>query len=493
LKTGSRPPLSLRQLLLTWLLPGVVLLLVASGSSAYLVAWHNATQAYDRSLLNLAIALSNQVRSEKGRFRLDLQPQALQILLTDKFDRIHYAVFGPHGELLGGESALFPQEAPAAEDFIDNHFAFDTTLDGREIRGVILLAKQEGREVTVLVGETLVKRETQVGEILLSIIVPEFLLAAATIAVMMFGVGVGLRPLEALRAQLRRRSPQDMSPIGVEHLPQELQPLATEIDHLLQRLGVALDAQRHFVSDASHQLRTPIAALQAQLESTMREGGDARLTPILVAANRLAHLVHQLLALARAEPGGSTAHEEIDLKGLVREEADYWMSLAVARDIDLGFDLDYRPGSAAEPVSGSVIEPAAEDVVEAALVSGSRLLLGELLTNLVDNAIRYTPAGGRVTVSVGASVGLPPSVRGAADDAVVLVVEDSGPGIPAALREQVFERFFRVGQGTADGCGLGLAVVRQIAEQHAASIFIDDAVGGGARISLRFPRHHPSS
>ena len=472
---------------------------MASGSSAYLVAWHNATQAYDRSLLNLAIALSNQVRSEKGQFHLDLQPQALQILLTDKFDRIHYAVFGPHGELLGGESALFPQEAPAAEDFIDNHFAFDSTLDGREIRGVILLAKQEGRELTVLVGETLVKRETQVGEILLSIIVPEFLLAAATIAVMMFGVGVGLRPLEALRAQLRRRSPQDMSPIGVENLPQELQPLATEIDHLLQRLGVALDAQRHFVSDASHQLRTPIAALQAQLESTMREGGDARLTPILVAANRLAHLVHQLLALARAEPGGSTAHEAVDLKALVREEADYWMSLAVARDIDLGFDLDYRPESAAESVSESVAEPAAESerVAEAALVSGSRLLLGELLTNLVDNAIRYTPAGGRVTVSVGvsvgASVGLPPSVRGAADDAVVLVVEDSGPGIPAALREQVFERFFRIGQGTADGCGLGLAVVRQIAEQHAASIFIDDAVGGGARISLRFPRHTPAS
>lgn len=464
-----------------------MLLLVASGSSAYLVALHNATQAYDRSLLNLAIALSNQVRSEKGQFRLDLQPQALQILLTDKFDRIHYAVFGPHGELLGGEPALFPREAPSAEDFVDNHYSFDTTLDGRDIRGVILLATHEGRELTVLVGETLVKRETQVGDILLSIVVPEFLLAVATIVVMMFGVGVGLRPLEALRVQLRQRSPQDLSPIGAENLPQELQPLATEIDHLLQRLGVALDAQRHFVSDASHQLRTPIAALQAQVESTLREGGDARLAPILVAANRLAHLVHQLLALARAEPGGVTAHEDVDLKALVREEADYWMSLAVARDIDLGFDLDFRSESAAAGAAGQTDTR----VPEEAVVRGSRLLLGELLTNLVDNAIRYTPPGGRVTVSVGVDT-LPSGARGAREEAVLLVVEDNGLGIPRELREQVFERFFRVGQGTADGCGLGLAVVRQIAEQHAASIRIDDAIGGGTRISLYFPRRPPS-
>jgi two-component system sensor histidine kinase TctE len=467
LKTRNRPPLSLRQLLLVWLLPGVLLLLIASGTSAYLVAWHNTTQAYDRSLLNLAIALANQVRDENGQPRLDLQPQARQILVTDKFDRIHYAVFGPHGELLGGESGLFPAEAPSGDAFEDNHFFFDSTLDGRAIRGVILLAMHDGRELTVLVGETLVKREAQVGEILLSIVVPEFLLAMATVMVMMFGVGVGLRPLEALRAQLMRRSPQDLRPIGAENLPHELQPLATEIDHLLVRLGAALDAQRHFVSDASHQLRTPIAALQAQVESTQREGGDQRLTPILVAANRLAHLVHQLLALARAEPGGGPAHASVDLKALIREGADQWMPLAIAREIDLGFDFGSEPG-AAEEVAGVV---------------GSRILLGELLANLVDNALRYTPVGGRVTVSCQRAGG----AQGESAGEVLLVVEDNGPGIPPALREKVFERFFRIGEGTADGCGLGLAVVRQIAEQHGATVRIDDAAGGGTRIEVLFP------
>jgi two-component system sensor histidine kinase TctE len=460
LKSQNRRPNSLRQLLLAWLLPGVALLLVASGTSAYFVAWRNATLAYDRSLLNLAIALANQVHYQNGHLKLDLQPQGQQILMTDKFDRIYYAVFGPQGELLGGDEALFPKESPSADMFDENYYFFDSTLHGREVRGVILLARQDGQELTVLVGETLTKREAQVGEILLSIIVPEFLLAAATIAVIMFGIGVGLRPLSALRDQLARRSPQDLRPVGGDRLPIELQPLVIEINQLMQRLDMALGAQRHFVSDASHQLRTPIAALQAQVESTLRErNGDPQLDPILSGVKRLAHLVNQLLALARAEPGSIPASTPVDLKALIYDYADRWMPLAIERNIDLGFE------------------------VESAIVKGSPLLLGELLTNLVDNAIRYTPAGGRVTVrcfreekaASGANVG-----------AAVLRVEDSGEGIPPEMRERVFERFFRLGEGTADGCGLGLAVVRQIAQQHGAEVRIDDMPGGGALVEVRF-------
>lgn len=452
MKNRNRHPNSLRQLLLAWLLPGVALLLIASGTSAYFVAWHNATQAYDRSLLNLAIALSNQVHMQNGQPQLDLLPQAQQILLTDKFDRIYYAVFGPHGQLLGGDEALFPSESPSAEAFTDNYYFFDSSIHGREVRGVILLAKQEGQELTVLVGETLAKREAQVGQILLSIIIPEFLLAVATVTVIMFGVGIGLRPLDTLRDQLARRTPQDLRPVGGDNLPTELQPLATEINQLMQRLDMALDAQRHFVSDASHQLRTPIAALQAQVESSLRErSDDLRLPPVLAGVKRLAHLVNQLLALARAEPGGLPAAVDVDLSALIHEYADRWMPLAIERNIDLGFDL----GEAS--------------------VRGSRLLLGELLTNLVDNAIRYTPAGGQVTVRCHSGLG-----------GVVLKVEDNGLGIPPEMRDQVFERFFRLGEGTADGCGLGLAVVRQIAHQHGAEVRIDAMPGGGTLVEVLF-------
>lgn len=446
-------PISLRQRLLAWLLPGVVFLLVASGGSAYFFAWRNATLAYDRSLLNLAIALANQVHSVKGHVRLDLTPQGQQILLTDKYDKIHFAVFGPHGELLGGEAALFPTQSPTVDAFNDNHLFFDGSLQGSEIRGVILLARQEGQELTILVGETLVKRQAQVSEILLSIIVPEFFLAVATIAVIMFGVGSGLRPLDVLRQQLARRSPQDLSPIDRTQMPAELQPLAAEIDQLLQRLHIALDAQRHFVSDASHQLRTPMAALQAQLESVIREHNDLRLAPILAALQRLSHLVHQLLVLARAEPGSQPVRAPVELKQVIHDMADRWMPLAISREIDLGFELESAP------------------------LRGSPLLLEELVSNLVDNAIRYTPVGGQVTVRCGE----------AETGGALLAIEDSGPGIPADMRQKVFERFFRLGEGAADGCGLGLAVVRQIAGQHDARVEIDEAPGGGAVIKVYFP------
>lgn len=469
MKNRSLQPHSLRQLLLAWLLPGVVLLLVASGTSAYFVASENAGQAYDRSLLNLALALSNQVHSQNGRPVIDLQPQGRQILVTDKFDRIHFAVYGPHGELLAGEEGIFPEDAPSffqgsspglfpkdisgPDAFADGTLFFDSRIKGREVRGVILLTQKDNHELTVVVAETLTKRETQVGEILLSIIVPEFLLSAATIALIMFGVSSGLRPLDALRSQLARRSPTDLRPVGADNLPSELQPLAIEIDRLLQRLDVALGAQRHFVSDAAHQLRTPIAALQAQVESALQERDDPRLSAILSAVRRLARLVNQLLALARAEPGGMPVLRPVELQALIHDHADTWMQLAVEHDIDLGFEL------------------------EAATVTGTAILLRELVGNLVDNAIRYTPAGGQVTVRCA------PRAGGGA----LLAVEDSGPGIPPELRERVFERFFRASGDTSDGCGLGLAIVRQIAEQHGARIHIADAAAGGTLFEVIFP------
>lgn len=446
----SRQPDSLRQTLLAWLLPGVAVLLVASGVASYYVASSNATEAYDRSLLNLALGLANQAQIRDGKLHFELQAQARQILLTDKYDEIRYAVYGPRGRLFSGEDGLYPERGFTADDFADGHVFFDNVVKGKPVRGVILVAPVEGGELTVLVSETLAKREMQVGDILLSVLVPELLLFAATIALVMHGVSAGLQPLETLRAQLARRSPSDLARIGVGAIPIELHPLVGEIDNLLDRLATALDAQRHFVSDAAHQLRTPIAAVLAQLESIRLETGNNRLDPSLASVRRLIRLVNQLLALARAEPGCMTM-VAVDLRTLVETEAEGWLRQALDAGIDLGFDL--ADGAAC----------------------GIPLLLREMIGNLVDNALRYTPRGGTVTVRVGSR-----------EAGSFVSVDDSGPGIPAAQREHVFTRFFRGDARSGSGCGLGLAIVRRIADQHGARVALGESAEGGAAFSIHF-------
>lgn len=442
---------SLRQLLLAWLLPGVAVLLLVSGVGSYNAALSNATQAYDRSLLNLALALANQAQLKDGEVRFELQPQARQILLTDKFDEIHYAVYGPRGQLLSGDEGVYPGGDLSADRFEDGHLFFDGHgAKGRPVRGVVLLAPVGASELTIVITETLTKREMQVGEILLGVLVPELLLLAATVALVLRGVDAGLQPLETLRTRLSRRTPADLKPLGADGVPFELRPLVREIDQLLGRLGTALDAQRHFVSDAAHQLRTPIAALLAQLESTMRESGDIRLEPLHESVQRLVRLVNQLLALARAEPGGVPA-QPLDIRALVEDEAAAWLRMALSRDIDLGFELEFTP------------------------VQGVALLLTELIGNLVDNAIRYTPRGGRVTVRCGRRAGRS-----------FVAVDDSGPGIAPELRERVFDRLFRGDTGVAGGCGLGLAIVRQIALQQGALVRVGESAEGGASFVVFF-------
>ncbi len=442
---------SLRQLLLSWLLPGVAVLLLVSGISSYSVASKNATEAYDKSLLNLALALAKQAEFKGGEVRFELLPQAIQILLTDKFDEIRYAVYGPRGRLLSGDEGLFPASDVTADSFEDGHLFFDGRgVKGRPVRGVLLLAPVEALEITVVVTETLTKREMQVGEILLSVLLPELLLFAATIVLVLRGVDAGLLPLDTLRIRLGRRTPTELKPLGEDGVPLELRPLVHEIDQLLERLGTALDAQRHFVSDAAHQLRTPIAALLAQLESTMLESGDPRLDPLRESVLRLVRLVNQLLALARAEPGRLPT-QPLDLSALIEGEADAWLRAAIARDIDLGFALEPAP------------------------VQGIPLLLAELMGNLVDNAVRYTPEGGRVTIRCGREAGN-----------AFVAVDDSGPGIAPELRERVFERLFRGDTGTAGGSGLGLAIVRQIATHHGASVRVGESAEGGASFLVFF-------
>jgi two-component system sensor histidine kinase TctE len=286
-------------------------------------------------------------------------------------------------------------------------------------------------------------------------LLPELLLVLVSISVVWFGIRASLRPLAELRQELAGRSQADLSPVRVD-VPEEIQPVVTEVNGLLQRLEHSLGSQRNFVSDAAHQLRTPIAALQAQVEAAIIESApDTRqkLEGILAAAHRLSHLVAQMLSLARAEPSLAQTQPEVSLEEVARQAAETWLPLAISKQIDLGFELS------------------------PAFVRGNSLLLEELLGNLLDNALRYTPTGGTVTVSCGQNAA-----------GIWLGVEDSGKGIALAEREKVFARFHQPPGSLSDGNGLGLAIVREIARQHGGTAMATQSERlGGALVLVTLP------
>lgn len=446
---------SLRFLLLRRLLPAMLVLLLAGAMTAYSVALRSATKAYDRALFDTALAIVGQLTIRDGKLVLPLTAQARDVLLVDKFDQVFFAVRGPNGELLDGEPGLpMPSSRLPKEVWREERYYFDGRLNDRPVRVAALRAERGGETFTVLAGETMVKRNALVREILLGMLLPEMLLIVVSLGVVWFGVRSGLKPLASLREELAGRSQADLRPVTTD-VPEEIQPVVNEINELLNRLGHSLDTQRHFISDAAHQLRTPIAALQAQVEATLAESEPSthrQLQGIFAAAHRLSHLVEQMLMLARAQPSLAKTQPRVLLEEVVQAAAADWLPVAIANGIDLGFELS----------------PCA--------TYGNSLLLQEVLANLIDNALRHTPPGGSVTVRCGAS-----------DDAAWLVVEDSGSGIPEADREKVFERFYQSSGGISRGSGLGLAIVREIARQHGGQAAIDRSPElGGARITVRF-------
>ena len=451
-----RRPASLRGLLLFWLLPATVLFSGAAALTAYGIAFTSASHAYDRALLDTALALSEQVRVFEGQPYVTLTRQAQQILLTDRYDQVFYAVLGPNGNVVSGHRGLPHPPGPLREE---ERIYYDGWYGGEQVRVAALSLNKDGIPVLVLAAETDTKRSSLAKEILLGMLLPVGALLLMTLGFVWYGIRAGLRPLDALRRELAQRSHHDLRSVETP-VPVELQPVINEINKLLARLDLSLTAQRSFVSDAAHQLRTPIAALQAQVELALDETNPGnrkrQLDQIRVATARLSHLAHQLLALARAEPGGLAASETLSVPDLAHRCAEIWLPAALKKGIDLGFEL------------------------EPATVQGSPLLLQELLGNLMDNAIRYTPGGGNVTVRCGVHSGQ-----------AFLGVDDNGPGVVASEREAVFDRFHRVAGSPGDGCGLGLAIVREIARQHDGDVTLDDAPGGGARFTVTLPAALP--
>ena len=435
-------------------------LLVAGAVGAYFLSLEPASDAYDQALVDVGIALGERIRSAGDTVSFDLPGAAEQVLRTDKYDTIFYHVRHADGSALAGDPGL-PQ-VPSDQEPEDGVIAYDGEYRGRKIRVVALLVPCGGRICTVQVAETTNKRNNLARNIVLSSLVPELLITLATLAIVWFGVKRGLAPLETLSAEIRSRSARDLRPIDPGHAPEEARPLVGALNQLFGQVAEASGNQQRFLANAAHQLRTPLAGLQAHTEialaQSMPEDIRAQLEQVHRATIRTARLANQLLALARAEPGGTRVDtKSVNLRTVVEDAADEWVHRAMVKEIDLGFDL------------------------ADAQVSGDALLLREALANLIHNALEYSPSGGRVTVRTGMR-----------DQRPFLEVEDDGPGIPPVEREKVLERFYRVPGTVGTGSGLGLSIVREIAAAHGAEFCIgagEDAGGttSGCKVGLIFP------
>lgn len=460
----SRPgsSLTLRRQLIAWLAGPLFILWSVSTVVDYDIAKRFVNLAYDRALLEAAQDIGRQVKVANGQIYVDLPEVAMQFLQTRESGGLYYLVSGPRDEFITGEPDLPKLGGDAAADRVRY---YDDEFRGQLIRAVALRVPVDpgsgAGAVQIQVAERLTARDAFAREIILRMVVPQALLILLAGLAVWYGVGRGLAPLSTLRREIESRSHRDLSALSEEQAPQEVRPLIRAMNDLLARLAAAISAQQRFIADAAHQLRTPIAGLKTQTELALRQSqlSDVQTTlrQLQTATERSTRLVNQLLSLARSEPGTGRERtvERLDLARLARDTTTEWVPLALGRKIDLGYDGE-----------------------DAQRITGDPFLLREMLGNLIDNAIRYTPEAGQVTVRVSGG----PRV-------VVLSVEDNGPGIPETERSRVFERFYRVLGSGAEGAGLGLAIVRDIALSHSAEVTLADGAGGrGTVVRVVFPR-----
>lgn len=453
------------------------LLLAAAGGLSYGVAKSVIGSAYDQNLVNLAHGVAIHLQPSNGVVTLQLSREAEAVLRTDTIDMIFFRVRAADGKILGGDAdlpSLDPPHVankPDASEELSNVEAlpvsrsaaqtsavqlFDSEYRGAPIRAIKLTQITNSQAFYVTVAETLNKRQQAMERLLLGFgSAAIMLLAAATLAVR-FGIPSGLAPLKQLEDELSERSGTDLAPIDPDRIPREIREVVRALNALFDRLSAAHRGQRQFLQDAAHQLRTPLASLQMQLELLETRPADStaflRLKHSVLRVTRLAN---QLLALARAESGMQlmATASPVDMAVLIDDMIEDWLDQADARSIDLGIERSKTT------------------------ITGDPTLLRELIANLMDNALRYTSDGGEISLRC---VEI--------EDLLHIDVSDSGPGIPESLREAVFERFYRLPDTTLSGSGLGLPIAREIALCHRGTIDIGTGPGGkGTLVRVRMP------
>jgi two-component system, OmpR family, sensor histidine kinase TctE len=446
--------------ILDWMLAPLLLVWPLTIILTYGVAEGLSQQPFDRVLEDQVHALARQVRWDGDVSYVNLPSAARNILRADDTDQIFFQVRTPKNRLLAGDPDLTLPDEEESKRLDSVQFRSEELADKKIRIAHMWIAPLDGERsmttwVLVQVAETLGKRTQLATEIIKGMILPQFIVLPISVLLVWFGLSRGIRPLNTLQQRIQARSPEDLSPIALNEVPEELAPVLVSFNNLLLRLEHNLQVQKRFVADAAHQLKTPLAGLRLQAELAQSAANaaerDKSLDNISRGSRQATRLVNQLLALARTEAQsmqGATGIRSLpmvllDLSDLVREVAVDWVDDAVAQGHDLGLEAE-----------------------ASAWIMGNPVLLKEMVKNLIDNALTYTPAPGLITLRV--------AVTGQAQEHILLEIEDTGPGIPAEEREAVLQPFYRVLGTGKDGSGLGLAIVQHTAVQHGASIALLD-------------------
>ncbi|RYF18900.1 MAG: sensor histidine kinase [Comamonadaceae bacterium] len=474
MKIFQREQRSLFGEILDWMLTPLLLLWPVSLALTWLVAQSIAGKPFDRALEYNAQAIAQLVAVQGGRVVFNLPQPAREILRADDSDHVYYQVLGARGELLSGDRDL-PLPPEDEIPVLGETLLRDADMRGMEVRVAYTWVKLDlpgSRPALVQVAETREKRSVLATEIIKGVMLPQLVILPLAVLLVWLALVRGIKPLSELEERIRARKPDDLSPLDEKVVPLEVAPLVSSVNDLLTRLKGSIATQKRFLADAAHQLKTPLAGLRMQADLAQREGSSAEelkqsLKQIGRSSMRATHTVNQLLALARAESSGKAlVRQPCDLAALAVEAVRDTVPRAMEKHLDLGYDGE-EPGAAAVKLQGNPT------------------LLKEMIRNLLDNAVNYTPSSpqhpGVVTVHV---------LADPFGGAIVLQVEDTGPGIPEAERELVFQPFYRSLGTNVDGSGLGLPIVLEIARQHDATIEIGDTRPGhvppGTRVTVRF-------
>jgi two-component system, OmpR family, sensor histidine kinase TctE len=443
---------SISRRLIFWLAVPLMLMALCGSLVHYFNSVAPGFLSSDRRLKDAANSLMAHVLVKEGRVTLDAGADGKPALPAA--DSIKYALRDVHGRLLAGDGQLPP--VPMNTD--TSQLLAMSQVDHRSLRTLTTRFDTAAGVIFITVADLHPPTDPAVRYGFMNTLLWDFVQLDVTLVLVWIGIQLGLRPVKKLRDEIAQRSPLDLRPIVESSVPREIAPVVVTLNRLFTMLRTSAQSQQQFIANTAHQLRTPITGMQAQLDllSTEPEAQPVRERLLILreGIRQLARAANQLLTLARADPAANIAikNQAVDLSALSGEVVAKFIDRALQSEIDLGVD--------AQPVS-IIADPS---------------LLDDLLSNLVDNALKYTPAGGSVTARAGTHAGRP-----------FLSVEDSGPGIPEPERQRVRQRFYRLPNSPGHGSGLGLAIVDEIARLYGASVSIGSGADGrGTKVYVQF-------
>ncbi len=453
---------SLRKQLLLWIAIPMCILIPLDTTILYRLGIHFIDRSFDADLVDMGDDLISLLEISKSPLsKFTFNKEINRVLFTDQFDKTYFAIYDKNGKFVNGNEGLIFDRL--GSNYKSEKYYSYSKVNHELVRVLTIKTKLESTEsqfryVYILIAETLNKRISLSHQILLGIILPQVILLLVTMGMLQLGISKGLNPLRELNNVIAKRSDKQLDPVQLSNVPEEAKQLIESINTLLAKLRFAIESQNRFIADAAHQLRTPLAGIQAQMELVKNQKDNSQQFEFINSnVKKLIHLVNQLLKLARIQPEAvnSLNSKPVDIFILAKEICSDLFPFAYSKNIDLGFEFISHHNS------------------NNYVIWGDHERLKIMLMNLVDNAIRYTPNHGKVTVRVDET-----------HDEVILQIVDSGLGIPEAERGKVFERFHRVIENSQEGSGLGLSIVKEIANLHNATVSINSLVNEAGTIML---------